>query len=219
MALRVLALRSLIAAAVALAGGASGAGDGPRTSRPVRDGSGGASGGPLADIGPAPEIALVDQAGRPFALSKLRGKVVLVSFVYTTCSGACPATTLAMSRVQKVLREAGLWGSKVEFVSVSLDPARDTSEVLSAYAKVYGADPAVWHFLTGEPGAVARVVAAWGMWARPGPTGALDHPSRVFLVDPRGRQREIYSLEFLAPRAVAKDVQTVLAEMKTTPGA
>jgi protein SCO1/2 len=153
----------------------------------------------------------VDQAGRPFALSKLRGKAVLVGFVYTTCNGACPATTHAMYRAQQALKQAGLWGSKVEFVSVSLDPARDTPGVLANYAKIYDADPTAWHFLTGPPGDVAKVVAAWGMWARTGPTGTLDHPSRVFLVDPNGRQREIYNLEFLKPETVVQDVQTVLA--------
>ena len=48
------------------------------------------------------------------------------------------------------------------------------------------------------------MIAAWGMWAKIGPTGVLDHPSRIFLLDPRGRQREIYSLEFLKPIPCSK---------------
>src|SRR5689334_821750 len=84
--------------------------------------------GPLADIGPAPEVRLVDSAGRPFALSSLRGKAVVVSFVYTTCTGSCPATTSTLARAQQVLKQAGLWGERVEFVSISLDPKRDTPE-------------------------------------------------------------------------------------------
>ena len=89
---------------------------------------------------------------------------------------------------------------------------RDTPEVLRRYARIYGADPAAWHFLTGPPDQVARVIASWGMWARLGPSGVLDHPSRIFLIDPRGRQREIYNLEFLTPEAVVQDVRTVLRE-------
>jgi protein SCO1/2 len=169
----------------------------------------------LADIGPAPEVVLVDQAGKPFRLSSLRGKAVLVSFVYTTCNGSCPATTHSLYRAQQALREAGLWGKRVEFVAISLDPARDTPEVLANYARVYNADPASWHFLTGTPAEVAKVLEAWGMWARVGPSGTLDHPSRIFLVDPKGRQREIYNLEFLTPEAVTADVKTVLAETRT----
>jgi len=166
----------------------------------------------LADIGKAPEVTLTDSAGRPFALASLRGKAVLVSFVYTTCTGSCPATTLGLSRVRKALEKAGLWGTRVEFVSISLDPTRDTPEVLAGYARAYDAAPAAWRFLTGPPDRVARVIAAWGMWARVGPAGVLDHPSRIFLVDPRGRQREIYNLEFLRPDSVLQDVRTVLAE-------
>jgi protein SCO1/2 len=167
---------------------------------------------PLADIGPAPEVALTDASGRPFALDGLRGKAVVVSFVYTTCSGSCPATTLYLTRVRKALRDAGLWGDRVHFVSITLDPARDTSEVLAAYARNFDAVDAAWHFLTGPPERVARVIDAWDMWVKAGPSGVLDHPSRVFLIDPRGRQREIYNLETLMPRVVVQDVKTVLAE-------
>jgi protein SCO1/2 len=166
----------------------------------------------LADIGPAPAVVLTDQAGRPFDLARLQGKAVLVSFVYTTCGGTCPATTHTLYRVQQALKEAGLWGKRVEFVSISLDPARDRPEVLAGYARVFDADTSAWHFLTGPPDTVAQVIAAWGMWVKPGPGGMLDHPSRIFLLDPRGRQREIYSLEFLRPAAVVSDVETVLAD-------
>jgi protein SCO1 len=168
----------------------------------------------LADIGPAPEIALIDQAGKPFALTSLRGRAVLVSFVYTTCTGTCPTTTLNLARAQQALRRAGLRGDKVQFVSVSLDPIRDTPEALAAYARHFDADLAVWHFLTGPPEEVARVIASWGMWAKTGPTGTLDHPSRIFLIDPNGRQREIYNLQFLTPATVVQDVKTVLGEAK-----
>ena len=167
---------------------------------------------PLADIGPAPPVRLIDQAGKPFDLASLRGKAVVVSFIYTTCSGTCPATTLQLSRVQDRLKAAGLWGERVEFVSVTLDPARDSPAVLAEYARVHDTDPAAWHFLTGPPAEVAGVIAAWGMWAKVGPSGVLDHPSRVFLVDPDGRQREIYSLAFLTPKGVVEDVRTVLDE-------
>jgi protein SCO1 len=167
---------------------------------------------PLADIGPAPPVALIDAEGKPFELERLRGKAVVVSFIYTTCNGSCPATTHNLYRVQQALKDAGLWARQVEFVSISLDPARDTPEVLRRYAKIYGADPAAWHFLTGPPDEVSRVVTSWGMWARIGPSGVLDHPSRIFLIDPRGRQREIYNLDFLTPEAVLEDFRTVLRE-------
>ncbi len=169
---------------------------------------------PLADIGPAPEVKLTDAEGKAFDLSQRKGKVVLVSFVYTTCNGTCPLTSAAMAQCRESLEKAGLWGTKVEFVSISLDPAHDTPEVLKAYAKIYDARPDSWHFLTGPADRVDRVVASWGMWARKNALGVLDHPSRVFLVDPKGRQREIYSLEFLTPETVLADVRDVLDDQR-----
>jgi protein SCO1 len=169
---------------------------------------------PLADIGAAPRTVLIDSAATPFDLASLKGKVVLVSFVYTTCNGVCPATTASLGRIRKALEQAGLWGSSVEFVSITLDPRRDTPEVLKRYAQLFGADPVCWHFLTGPEPEVESVIAAWGMWAKIGATGTLDHPSRIFLLDPQGRQREIYNLEFLKADSVLQDVRGLLAEPK-----
>ncbi|MHB1559216.1 MAG: SCO family protein [Isosphaeraceae bacterium] len=172
---------------------------------------------PLADIGPAPRTVLMDAAGNSFDLASLKGKVVLVSFVYTTCTGTCPGTTQAMVRVRKTLDEAHLWGGSVAFVSITLDPRRDTADTLRQYARVFRATDPSWHFLTGPPEKVAAVIADWDMWVKELPNGALDHPSRVFLLDPRGHQREIYNLEFLKPDAVLRDVRWLLDESSSPP--
>ena len=89
--------------------------------------------------------------------------------------------------------------------------------MLRDYARLFHADPAAWHFLTGPPQEVHSVIADWGMWAKAGPTGTIDHPSRVFLLDPKGHQREIYSLEFLKPSDVVKDIQGLVSKMPSTP--
>jgi protein SCO1/2 len=172
----------------------------------------GAASSSLADIGPAPRTVLIDAGGRPFDLASLKGKVVLVSFVYTTCTGTCPGTTQAMVQVRKALEEAHLWGDSVAFVSITLDPRRDTAETLRQYARVFRADDPAWHFLTGPNDKVSAVIADWGMWVKADPTGALDHPSRVFLLDRRGHEREIYNLEFLKPATVLRDARGLLDE-------
>jgi protein SCO1/2 len=169
----------------------------------------------LADIGAAPRTVLVDSSGKRFDIASLRGKVVLVSFVYTTCNGVCPATTQTLCGIQRALKEAKLWDTSVAFVSITLDPQRDTPEVLLRYAKLFRADAPRWHFLTGPPAEVEATFAAWGMWARAAPSGALDHPSRLFLLDPRGHEREIYSLEFLKTADVLADARLLLAEATT----
>lgn len=170
------------------------------------------AGSTLARIRPAPEVTLTDQHGERFRLETLRGKAVMVSFIYTTCGGTCPATTHSLYRVQQGLRDTGLWGGSVEFVSISLDPARDTPEVLTRYARTYGADPRAWHFLTGDAERVAEVLDSWDMWARPDDSGVIDHPSRIFLIDPEGTIREIYNLDGLDPDVVRADLRSLLSE-------
>jgi protein SCO1/2 len=167
----------------------------------------------LAVIRTAPDFTLTTQAGAPLRWEDLRGKVVLVSFVFTTCNGSCPATTHRMSRVAGALADQGLLkDDRVRLLSITLDPARDTPEALRKYMKAYDADPAHWTFLTGPREQVEKVQAAWGMWAKPAANGQLDHPSRVFLVDGQGRVREIYNLDFFKPTWVLEDVQWLLEE-------
>ena len=127
-------------------------------------------------------------------------------------------TTHRLSRVAEALADKGLLkDDRVRLLSITLDPDRDTPEALRKYMKAYDADPAHWTFLTGPPNKVEKVHAAWGMWTKPAANGQLDHPSRVFLVDGRGRVREIYNLDFLKPAWVLEDVQSLLKEATGEP--
>jgi protein SCO1/2 len=167
----------------------------------------------LAVLRPAPDFTLTTQDGGTLSRADLRGRVLLVGFIFTTCNGSCPATTHRMSRIQEALARRGLTkDGRVRLLSITLDPARDTPAVLRDYARLYDVDTASWTFLTGPRERVEKVIAAWGMWARPAANGQLDHPSRVFLVDPRGRIREIYNLDFLKPQWVVEDVELLLRE-------
>jgi protein SCO1/2 len=167
----------------------------------------------LGVIQSAPDFMLTDQAGEKYSSSDLKGKVWLVSFVFTTCNGTCPATTHRMEQIQEALKDKGmLKGGKVRFLSITLDPARDTPDVLRGYMKAYDADPDSWTFLTGKADDVKKVIADWGMWAKPAANGQLDHPSRIFLVDRKGRVREIYHLGFLKSKWVLEDVELLLKE-------
>ena len=156
-------------------------------------------------------MELTDAQGRPFRLADLRGRAVVVSFIYTTCNGTCPLTTAALDRVRSALKARHLWGDRVAFVSITLDPERDTPEVLRRYASIYRAEPSRLA-LPHRPARTGSGPCSRRGTCGPGsaPPGAIDHPSRVFLVDPAGRQREIYSLETLSPEAVADDVASVL---------
>ncbi len=167
----------------------------------------------LAAIRRAPDFALVNQAGKRVSLADVRGQVLLVSFVFTTCNGSCPATTHRLCQVQDELKRRSLGpGKGARLMSITLDPVRDTPEVLKAYGALYDADLSMWDFLSGPTGDVAKVIADWGMWVRPSKNGQLDHPSRVFLVDRRGIIREIYNLDFLRPQWAVDDIALLLDE-------
>lgn len=165
----------------------------------------------LAVIDRMPEFTLTDPDGRAVRSADLKGRVLLVGFVFTTCSGSCPATTARMAAVQGELRRRGLLDpARVRFVSITLDPKRDTPEAFARYARLYDLDRNTWSLLTGPEADVNRTVADWGMWAKPAPNGQLDHPSRIFLVDPAGRIREIYNLAFLKPAWAADDIAALM---------
>jgi protein SCO1/2 len=173
----------------------------------------GPASGRLAVIRQAPDFTLTTQADKPLSRADLKGKVLLVGFIFTTCNGSCPATTHRIGQVQQALKDRGLVkDGRVHLLSITLDPTRDTPEVLRNYMRLYDADPASWTFLTGPPERVAKTVADWGMWARPAANGQLDHPSRIFLVDGRGRVREIYNLSFLKAAWVVEDIEALLKE-------
>ena len=165
----------------------------------------------LAVIRTQADFTLTTQDDKPFRLSQLRGKVVLVSFVFTTCNGSCPATTHRMDLASEALVKAGLQ-DRVHLLSITLDPARDKPAVLRDYMQLYDIEAKHWTFLTGSSKQIERVLSDWGMWARPAANGQLDHPSRVFLLDERGRLREIYDLQFFRPRWVCEDVRLLLKE-------
>jgi protein SCO1/2 len=175
-----------------------------------------AAGGPashLAVIRRAPDFTLTTHDDKTLRLRDLRGKVLLVSFVFTTCTGSCPATTMRMGQAERALQKAGLVkGGRLRLLSITLDPRRDTPPVLRRYMRTYDVDARHWTFLTGLPAEVGKVISAWGMWVRALPGGQLDHPSRIFLVDPHGRVREVYNLDFLRPAWVVEDVRALLDE-------
>jgi len=173
-------------------------------------------GGPdsrLAVIRDAPDFALTTHEDKALVFSKLKGKVRLVSFIFTTCNGSCPATTHRMAQVQDALGKKGLHkDGQVQLLSITLDPIRDTPEVLRGYMKIYDVDPTNWTFCTGPKEKVEKTIADWGMWAKPAANGQLDHPSRIFLVDKQGRIREIYNLAFMKTAWLIDDIELLLKD-------
>ncbi len=134
---------------------------------------------------PAPDFELVDQSGAPLALADLRGRALLLDFIYTRCPGPCPILTGRHVSVQQAL--PARLRERVRFVSISLDPENDTPEALAAYAQARGVDLANWSLLTGDPARVAAVLKDYGVGSVRQPDGEIDHLVATFLIDGQGR--------------------------------
>ncbi len=160
-------------------------------------------------IAPAPEFALQDPDGSLVRLSDLRGKVVLVAFIYASCTTVCPILGQQMATVQKQVRNDKLLRGRVMLLSVTVDPSRDTATVLARYASGLGADAASWKFLRESSESMTSVLRAYHEWTRVMPDGELDHPARVHLLDADGQIREIYSLAFFDPRQALIDIRSL----------
>ena len=128
-----------------------------------------------------PDFTLTNQVGQEIRAADLRGHVLVVSFVYTSCQDVCPLVTGQLLAVQ-----AGARAAELRFISITLDPITDTPEVLRRYAERFGVDTTTWDFLTGHPDEIARVTRAVGVFAA-NERGRLGHDGPVLLVDREGR--------------------------------
>jgi protein SCO1/2 len=141
-------------------------------------------------LGDVPPFRLVDQRGEPFGSEELRGRVWVANFIFTTCPDICPALTAQMRRLDTLLEPA----ERPRRVSFSVDPVRDTPEVLRRYAEQHrtGSD---WAFLTGERPAIAALLmdGFHVAFANDGPPSQpITHSDRLVLVDEDLRIRGYY---------------------------
>jgi len=150
-----------------------------------------------------PEFELVAQDGQPFNSRALRGKVWVADFIYTTCPGPCPRMTSQMREVQ----DAVIKMADVKLVSFTVDPARDTPEVLAAYAQAHGASTVDWYFLTG-PEATLQTLDK-NTFKLGDLNGSLQHSTRFVLVDRNARIRGYYDTS--ESRAIARLIADVYA--------
>ena len=165
---------------------------------------------PLPKIAPAPEFALTSQDGAQVALADFRGKVVAVTFIFTLCTATCPVLTPMMSFVQDQLGSD--FGTKIAFVSITVDPERDTPQVLKEYAQAFGANLAGWSFLTGAPAAIQDVARRNGVFASKAANGDIEHTFLTSIVDPHGILRVQYLGVRFDPEEFRRDLLSLLKE-------
>jgi protein SCO1/2 len=140
---------------------------------------------PLPVYGAIQPFTLTSHTGAAFDSRELEGKVWVADFIFTNCNGPCPRMSAQMRQIQDRL------GARpdLRFVSFTVDPRRDTPEVLSAYARRHGAREG-WLFLTGPVEKLHDLCR--NQFKLGNVDGALDHSTRFVLVDRQGRIRGYY---------------------------
>jgi protein SCO1/2 len=138
------------------------------------------------------DFKLIDHDGRPRTLADFRGKVVVVFFGFTHCPDVCPTT---LGELARTLRKLGPEADRVQVLMVTVDPERDTPQVLKAY--VTALDPR-FIGLTGDAEAIARTAREFKVFYQASPGTApgaysVDHSSSSYVFDPAGRLRLLVS--------------------------
>ena len=179
----------------------------------------------LPPLGEAADGAVLRSDGSAKRLHELfGGKLVLLSFIYSSCSdvNGCPLATAVMYQVQRQIAEDPALRDRFKLISLSFDPVYDTPEVMSLYGKgLAGRNPGGnhWEFLTtASQQDLAPILDAYGQTIirdideQGEPRPSLSHILRVFLIDPDKQIRNIYSVSFLYPELIVNDAKTALAE-------
>jgi cytochrome oxidase Cu insertion factor (SCO1/SenC/PrrC family) len=170
----------------------------------------------------APSGVVVDLDGRSRPLAEFTtGKITLLSFVYTRCRDAwgCPLAYRVFDAVGAAVERSPALRSRVRLVTLSFDPGHDTPTVMRQYAGEQAARGVDWRFLTTRSEhAILPLLEGFGQdvraagTGRPDEAGQLTHLLKVFLIDPRGVVREIYSTAYLYPEVVVADIETLRLE-------
>lgn len=164
----------------------------------------------LVGVGEAvPDFALVDQDGRIVSLSRLRGRVVAINFIYSRCPlpDYCPRMIGNFREIRR--RFADRLSGDLALLTISFDPKYDSPDVLKAYARRQLADLPAWRFLTGDGDAIARVCAAFGIEYWPD-EGLITHTLQTAVIDREGRLAASVEGKDFKARQIADLVESVL---------
>jgi len=168
---------------------------------------------PAADIldtgQPVKDAALVDQDDKARPFSSFKGHRLAVTFIYTRCPlpDFCPLMDKHFASIQKTIASTPSLAD-VRLLTVTLDPDFDRPAILKAYAKRRQANPAVWTFLTGEPGEVKRFESQFGLYVEHNPENPIDitHNLRTAVIDPDGHLVAVHSGNSWTPAELVADL-------------
>lgn len=134
--------------------------------------------------------------GDEYRFSDMKPKVRLLEFIYTNCPDICPNTTFEMTKLRQKLEQQHVFGNKVEFITITIDPKRDTREKLQAYAKTFGIQPhdQGWILLRGSEKDTKKVADAFDFQYRDPGNGMFIHTTYTYLLDKNNRVIEQFGM-------------------------
>jgi protein SCO1 len=163
----------------------------------------------LPMLGQVPDFEFVKQDGTPFGLRNMQGKINVVDFMFTSCRGPCPAMSGNMANLYREYSAAG----KVQFVSISVDPDRDSLSVLRSYGEAMGVNDNRWVFLWHPIDEVARLSEKGFMLSSQNLPGG--HSSMFALVDDKGQIRGYYDgLSAIDMKLLTRDINQLVRSIK-----
>src|SRR5919201_6052584 len=168
----------------------------PKEAPPL--GAGGFAGALSPPNIPPKNFTLTDEDGKPISLRQYRGRVVVLTFMYSTCQDTCPVTATTIRGALDDL------GHDVPALAVSVDPAHDTRDSAEAFLVKRGLSAGRMHFLLGTRAQLQPIWHAYGIQ----PQGkGFEHTARVLVLDRHGRQRVAFPSEQLVDRDLAHDIR------------
>lgn len=144
-----------------------------------------------------PKDVIMDTAfGGEYNFGEMDEKVRLIEFMYVNCPDVCPVTSVRMNQVRKKLEKQGVFGDKVEFITVTIDPERDTQELMKYYAKRFDIkdDNAGWYFLRGSLEDTKKLTDPFLFMFRDPGTGYLVHSNFSYLLNAENKQIESFTM-------------------------
>ena len=154
-----------------------------------------------------PDFTLVDQDGKPFQFAKSRGKLILLTFVFTACPDLCPLLTAKFAAIQRALEEQKR--NDYLLLSITTDPERDSPAALRSYGDRYNADFGHWLFLTGSRGQLKKVWDGFGVSVKKPSGGEIQHTTLTTLIDHQGVRRFDYYTDKWQEKEILKDIASL----------
>jgi protein SCO1/2 len=158
----------------------------------------------------APDFVLVNQDNQSFDSTQLRGKIVVMNFIFTTCTDVCPLFTVNLAELQRKLKAR--YADEVFFISVTTDPEVDSPKHLKGYAERHRADFKNWAFLTGSESQLKGVWNGFGVRVIKKGRGLVQHTSLTTVIDRQGIRRMNYLGEKWHVKDLERDLLTLLGK-------